>query len=620
MVKLPLRGDFDQKPHAELLQHLVVGDGPAGHRALQDSSRFLLSSVIALVMQRSFLDRSYELGRKTIRGRFAIPSGIRCTHTATIQKCFLEVPSIGVITTKSISTQPRQGYREPIYARYAPGCYINAVGLANPGARQFLAEFDGIEIPNDKFLLVSIFGSDVESFVEAALILKTRADGFELNMSCPHAKGYGAQVGQDMELLRRITAAVVQVADAPVFVKLSATLSDLEGTSRAAVAAGAAGITVTNTIGPALVSVGPDPVLHNRFGGLSGDGIRPLGLRAVEQVRKAVGAEPVIIGMGGIASPEHVTQYQLAGADLFGVGSALTGLDSSQFREYMAQLERDICQGKGNSVYARSCESAVRMDYAKTRIKAHQQLDGCLFKLIFESLPGDYTDGDLAGKFFFLCVPGAGEKPFAVFSCSEKSVIVRIVGEFTKRLAELPAGSELLLRGPYGCGVPSFENSTLIFVGGGTGTASLLEIAHRLGPNNRQVFLLGGRSREHLFDIDRFERLGPVYLATDDGSAGFRGYAPELLQEVVAGLPAAERQRIAFINCGPERMVSRCFEIQKEMAPEDRIIGAIEYMTSCGVGICGKCSSPSGALTCIDGPFMLWKDFQPRGMRKATNP
>jgi dihydroorotate dehydrogenase (NAD+) catalytic subunit len=260
------------------------------------------------------------------------------------------------------------------------------------------------------------------------------------------------------------------------------------------------------------------------------------------------------------------------------------------------------------------------MDYARTRIRTHEQLDGCLFKLVFESLPGDYTDGDLAGKFFFLCVPGAGEKPFAIFSCSEKSVIVRIVGEFTKRLAELPAGSELLLRGPYGCGVPSFEDSTLIFVGGGTGTASLLEIAHRLRLNNKQVFLLGGRSREHLFDIDRFERLGPVYLATDDGSAGFHGYVPELLKQVVAGLTAAERHRIAFINCGPERMVSRCFEIQKEMAPEDRIIGAIEYITSCGVGICGKCSSPSGALTCIDGPFMPWKEFQARGMRKATNP
>ena len=80
------------------------------------------------------LDRPYQLGHKTVRGRFVIPSGIRCTHASTIERCFAEVPAMGVITTKSISAQPRLGYREPIFARYAPGCYINAVGLANPGA------------------------------------------------------------------------------------------------------------------------------------------------------------------------------------------------------------------------------------------------------------------------------------------------------------------------------------------------------------------------------------------------------------------------------------------------------------------------------------------------------
>ncbi|HXN46385.1 MAG TPA: hypothetical protein VN893_07075, partial [Bryobacteraceae bacterium] len=89
-------------------------------------------------------EQPYQLGRKTVRGRFLIPSGIRCTHATTIRKCFDEIPEIGVITTKSISFEGRAGYREPIYARYAPGCYINAVGLANPGAEKFLAEFEGI--------------------------------------------------------------------------------------------------------------------------------------------------------------------------------------------------------------------------------------------------------------------------------------------------------------------------------------------------------------------------------------------------------------------------------------------------------------------------------------------
>ena len=88
------------------------------------------------------------------------------------------------------------------------------------------------------------------------------------------------------------------------------------------------------------------------------------------------------------------------------------------------------------------------------------------------------------------------------------------------------------------------------------------------------------------------------------------GSFPELLGEVLAGIPAASRKRLAFINCGPEPMVRKCFDIQRELVSEDRIIGSIEYMTSCGVGICGKCASPSGALTCIDGPFLPWREFQ----------
>jgi len=338
-------------------------------------------------MLDTHFDEPYPLGRKTVRGRFVIPSGIRCTHASTIQRCFREVPSIGVITTKSISAQPRKGYREPIYARYAPGCYINAVGLANPGAAAFLDEVKSIDVPGDKFLLVSIFGSDVESFVEAARVLTPIADGFELNMSCPHAKGYGTEVGQDTELLGRITEAVVRAAGVPVFVKLSSTLSSLSQAAMTALAAGAAGFTLINTVGPAMAEFGEAPILSNRVGGLSGDGIRPMGLRAVEQVRKAVGDGPVIIGMGGIASPEHVRQYGRAGADLFGIGSALTGLDGGQMQRYLGRLAEDLRQPMPAKGYERSCETAVPMDYWRGRVQSRVDYDGSLFKLILERLP-----------------------------------------------------------------------------------------------------------------------------------------------------------------------------------------------------------------------------------------
>ena len=150
---------------------------------------------------REWFETRYQLGKKKVAGRFVVPSGIRCTHASTITRCLQEIPSIGVITTKSISLCPRAGYREPILAQYADGCYINAVGLANPGAIAFRSELDAIDIPPDKFLLVSIFGASVADFIDAARILEPVADGFELNMSCPHAEGFGSEIGGDRDLL-----------------------------------------------------------------------------------------------------------------------------------------------------------------------------------------------------------------------------------------------------------------------------------------------------------------------------------------------------------------------------------------------------------------------------------
>jgi dihydroorotate dehydrogenase (NAD+) catalytic subunit len=548
-----------------------------------------------------------------VRGRFVVPSGIRCTHASTIRKCFDEVPSVGVITTKSISAAPRRGYREPIYARYAPGCYINAVGLANPGAKAFLCELAGIRVPADKFLLVSIMGSDLETFLSAARVLAPAADGFELNMSCPHAEGYGAEVGQDLDLLCRITEGVVRETGLPVFVKLSPVLATLSQTAQAAVASGALGLTVINTVGPAMADHEDSPILANRWGGLSGDGVRPMGLRVVEQVRKAVGGEPVIIGMGGIAAPDHVRQFARAGANLFGVGSALTGLNSVQMAEFMAGLERDSggCACRGG--YERSCETTAPMDYFRTRIASRTEYDESLFKLTLEALPAPYTDGELAGKFFFLWVPGRGEKPFAVFSATERSVVIRVAGEFTRYLAGLRAGDTVYLRGPYGAGIPGLQADSVILVGGGTGIASLLEIGARLR-RSKLTFLLGARTKAHLWDLERFERLGEVRVATDDGTAGHHGYAPELLEQAVSDEPGTP----AFINCGPESMIRACFEIQKRYAPPARIYGSIEYMTSCGVGICGKCAGPSGALTCIDGPFLPMGELESSAADPAT--
>jgi dihydroorotate dehydrogenase (NAD+) catalytic subunit len=562
-------------------------------------------------------DAPVLLGGKKIRGRFVIPSGIRCTRASTIQWCFSEVPSVGVVTTKSISHPPRAGYREPIYARYAPESYINAVGLSNPGAESFRRELEGVAVPDDKFLLVSIFGGNVAQFVQTAEALKPVADGFELNMSCPHAEGYGVEIGQNRDLVATITEAVVRATGLPVIVKLSAVVGDVGLIAKAAVAAGAAGITVSNTIGPATVNLGESPILSNKVGGLSGTAIRPLALRSIKRVRDAIGPEPVLIGMGGVARPDDVRQFLAAGANLVGVGSALTGMNSAQMRDYFEKLNTASAQHASGAINAsvNSIElPRVDMGYFATRLASREVYHPGLYKLTLEQLPVKGVPGELGGRYFFLFVPGVGEKPFAIFSAEEKSVVIRIVGKFTQALADAPIGAPIYLRGPYGRPLPDVEGRPVVMVGGGTGIASVLEIGLRFQHrgHNQLTFLLGGRTSADLFDIDKFAAAGTVRTATDDGTAGHKGFVSELLAEWVTGTAcgAAENARPLYVLCGPEPMVQACFKVLSDSTPPEDIWASIEYMTSCGVGICGKCASPGGHLTCIDGPFLQQPAFE----------
>jgi dihydroorotate dehydrogenase (NAD+) catalytic subunit len=250
------------------------------------------------------------------------------------------------------------------------------------------------------------------------------------------------------------------------------------------------------------------------------------------------------------------------------------------------------------------------MQYHRCRITDRIHHSETLFELRLDRLLAEPKPGDLAGRYYFLCVPGVGEKPFAVFSAKDKSVVVKVVGVFTKHLASAKAGDELLLRGPYGRPVtPVADCAEHILVGGGTGIASLLEIGYKLAGISPLTFVLGGRSKADLFGLGQFAQLGRVVLATNDGSTGHAGHASVALQAVLREGPP---RRWGFMNCGPEPMIRACAELELAYAPPERILAAIEYMTSCGVGICGKCAAPSGQLSCIDGPFMPLAAFAAR--------
>ena len=533
-----------------------------------------------------------EFFGKTLSGPFTVPSGIVTTAVPIIQYVFDHMPEVGVLTTKSIGLEPRLGYREPVLSQYAPGCFVNAVGLTNPGARQSAETLSQLRVPADRFLLTSIFGGSVEEFVEVAKILAPMSDGLELNLSCPHAKGYGMAMGQDPDLVREITAAVKAVVDIPVIPKLTPNAPNIGEIAKAAVAGGADGICAINTVGPGYTSAYGQPVLSNGAGGMSGKGVLPIGLKCVREVAKASGLP--IIGCGGVSSADDVRAFFDAGATVVGVGSALVGLTTDEIGAYFRQLNTDLAN-KGNRA-----ESHVRYDidmsFSPVSLVDNKRVCHDITVLTF-----DRKVNVQAGEFVFLWIPGLGEKPFSAMTDDPFSLAVIDVGEFTHALMELPVGTQAYVRGPHGIPVSPPDDATIVAVAGGTGLAAVYQIARDFG--NAQIFT-GARTAERLYFLEECQQIADVHVATDDGSAGFHGVVTELLREKLATLSAAELDTLVFYNCGPAPMVHAAEAVQREFCQPGQIFNSVDYLTKCGVGICGACALPDGRRSCIDGPFL----------------
>jgi dihydroorotate dehydrogenase subfamily 1 len=533
-----------------------------------------------------------EFFGKSLSGPFTIPSGIVTTATSIIQYIFDHMPEVGVVTTKSIGLEPRDGYREPVLSQYAPGCFVNAVGLTNPGAhksRELMAE---LKVPRDRFLLTSIFGGSVEEFVAVAKILAPVSDGLELNLSCPHAKGYGMAMGQDPDVVREITAAVKAVVDIPVIPKLTPNTPNITEIAEAAIAGGADGLCAINTVGPGYTSAHGHPVLSNGAGGMSGKGILPLGLKCVREVA-AITDRP-IIGCGGVSSADDVRAYMDAGASVVGVGSALIGLTTDEIGDYFQTLASDLDNDRNKA------ESHIRydidMNFQPVGLVENKRVCEDITILTF-----DRKINVQAGEFIFLWIPGIGEKPFSALTDDPFSLVVIDVGVFTHALMDLPPGTEAYVRGPHGIPVAPPEDAKIMAVAGGTGLAAVYQIARDFG--NAEVFA-GARTAQRLYFLEECRQIAEVHVATDDGSAGYQGVVTELLRERLQNMSQDERDQLVFYNCGPQPMVHAAIAVQREFCHPDQIFSAIDYLTKCGVGICGACATPDGRRLCVDGPFL----------------
>jgi dihydroorotate dehydrogenase (NAD+) catalytic subunit len=228
----------------------------------------------------------------------------------------------GAVVTKSVGAEARMGYANPTVVQADSGL-VNAMGLPNPGIEEYVEEIAHAKTILKVPLVVSVFGYSAEEYAQVAKkAVKAGADAVELNVSCPHVKQTGSEIGQNPRILAEVVAKVKDSVKAPVIVKLSPNVTDITETAKVAVKAGADALTAINTV--KAIAIDADtalPVLSNTRGGLSGPAIKPVALRCVYDLYEAV--KTPIIGCGGITTWQDAVEFFLAGAVAVQVGTAV---------------------------------------------------------------------------------------------------------------------------------------------------------------------------------------------------------------------------------------------------------------------------------------------------------
>ncbi len=229
----------------------------------------------------------------------------------------------GAVVTKSVGAEPRVGYSNPTVVQAESGL-INAMGLPNPGIDIYAEEIKFSKTVLRVPLIISVFGYSAEEYAAVAKkAADAGADAVELNVSCPHVKQTGAEIGQSPKFLSEVVQQVKAAVNKPLIVKLSPNVADIAVLARAAVEAGADALTAVNTLkAMAIDSETMQPILSNVRGGLSGAAIKPVALRCVFDIHEALPDVP-IIGCGGISEWRDAVEFLLAGASAVQIGTAV---------------------------------------------------------------------------------------------------------------------------------------------------------------------------------------------------------------------------------------------------------------------------------------------------------
>lgn len=234
---------------------------------------------------------------------------------------FVDLNKLGAVVVKGVADKPWSGNPAPRIAEVYGGM-LNSVGLQNPGVEYFIKEDIPFLRQFDTKIIVNVCGHSIEEYTNVVKALNGKdIDLLELNISCPNVTEGGMAFGTDCDMVEKVVSEVKRYADRPLIVKLSPNVTDIVAIAKAAVNGGADGLSMINTLTGMKIDIHRrKPVLAQKIGGMSGPAVKPVAVRMVYQVNKAVNVP--IIGMGGIANGDDAIEFIMAGATGVSVGTA----------------------------------------------------------------------------------------------------------------------------------------------------------------------------------------------------------------------------------------------------------------------------------------------------------
>ena len=264
----------------------------------------------------STVEINTKIGSILLKNPTMLASGIMDEDAGSMKRIIKS--GAGAIVTKSIGLKPREGYPNPTLVELEFGI-INAMGLPNPGIENFGEEISKLKKSKTP-IIGSIYGAHAKEFIELGQKMEEYgASAIELNLSCPHAKRFGLEVGSDPKIVKIITSSVKVNVNIPVFVKLSPNVANISELAIAAESGNADAIVAINTVKAMKIDLElRRPILSNKIGGYSGRAIKPIGVRCIYEIAEHVNIP--IIGVGGILSGEDAIEYMMAGASAVQIG------------------------------------------------------------------------------------------------------------------------------------------------------------------------------------------------------------------------------------------------------------------------------------------------------------